>query len=221
MLLTAEAVGQDAIPQQVSAHAPMAQDTATLPKDTEVATIILETVSSATARKGQVVRLAVAKDIMIDGRIVIPKGTSATGVIARLQKGILGTRDGYLDVRPVAVTLAEGTRVKLKEYPTGQDSCGDLGPCWAFPLFVVAISPFVIAALPVAAVVALFHPDRDKGKTTYKMEKPVGKDWTLAACSQLGMKSFVAHPVNLRASEPVGSTPNSGLAQCPNLAFPN
>src|ERR1017187_8034063 len=45
-----------------------------IPKDTEIELISLEVVSSATATKGQLVRLALAKDVLVKGLVVIPKG---------------------------------------------------------------------------------------------------------------------------------------------------
>jgi hypothetical protein len=214
-LLTAEAVGQDAPPPQVSKQTAVAKVPATLPKDTEVRMIVMEPVSSATATKGQRVRLAVAKDVVIDGHTVIPRGTPGTGVVARLQKGVPGNKDGYIVVRPVALTLADGTGVKLKEYPTGEDACGDMGPCWAFYIFVVVIAPLVIAVLPVVAVVALLHRDRANVETKYQREKPAGKDETLAVCSPLTMESYVARPVTLRAVGHSGPELSSEILQCP------
>jgi len=214
-LLAAEAAGQEVVHSQAPAQTPAAQFTVTVPRDTEVEMIMLEPVSSATATKGQRVRLAVAKDVAIDGHTVIPRGTPGTGVVARLQKGVPGNKDGYIVVRPLALTLADGTSVKLKEYPTGEDACGDMGPCWAFYIFVVVISPLVIAVLPVVAVVALLHRDRANVKTKYQREKPVGKDETLAVFSPLTMESYVARPVTLRAVGHSGPELSSEILQCP------
>jgi hypothetical protein len=220
LLLTAEAVGQEARQPQVSAQTPVAQSSTNLPRDTEVELILMETVSSATATKGQAVRLAVAKDIFVQGRILIPRGTLASGVVSRVRKGVPGERDGNVEVRPVALTLADGTKLKLKEYPTGEDACGDMGPCWAFGLFAVVISPLVVAVLPVVAVVALFQRDRDKGRATYQKMKPVGKDMTFAVCSSPGPASYVAHRQTLPPVFSTGLAPNARLSQCPNLPIP-
>jgi hypothetical protein len=166
------------------------------------------------------VQLAVAKDVAVGGRVVIPRGTKGIGVITSVKKGKYGSRDGYLEVKAVALTLVDGTNVKLKKYPTGEDDCGDMGPCWAFILFVVVISPLVIAALPVVAVAALFHRDRDVGKTTYQQAKPEGNDMTLVACTPLNMDSYVARPAAVRAFDPTAPAPISGISACPNLALP-
>jgi len=45
-----------------------------LPKGTQLNLVLLETISSFTARKGQAIRLAVATDLMAGGCVVIPVG---------------------------------------------------------------------------------------------------------------------------------------------------
>jgi hypothetical protein len=69
-----------------------------LKKGTYVRLVLLETVSSATATKGQSVRMLVKEDVSADGVIVIPKGTSATGIVAWVRKAVPGKKDGSFSI---------------------------------------------------------------------------------------------------------------------------
>jgi hypothetical protein len=141
----------------------------TIPKDTEIELISLEAVSSAAATKGQLVRLAVAKDVLVKGLVVIPKGMLATGVVSRLTKGVPGKRDGFLRVVPRILLLNNGKTVRLREYRSGEYDCDPIGPCWAMYTF---LAPIILIGLVSEKVL-----DSD--------EKPPGKDDAINACESL------------------------------------
>jgi hypothetical protein len=115
----------------------------TVQKNTEIEFISLEAVSSATATKNQMVRLAVAKDVIINGSVAIPKGTLAMGKV-HFAKGIPGKQDGSLRIEPSTLTLGNGRRVKLWESMYGEDDCANVGPCWVLwtlfaPIFLIGM----------------------------------------------------------------------------------
>jgi hypothetical protein len=60
----------------------------TVPKDTKIELMTLETISTQSEAKGSVVRFAVARDIAIDGVTVIPAGMPVTGVVTKANRGI-------------------------------------------------------------------------------------------------------------------------------------
>jgi hypothetical protein len=64
-----------------------------LKKRTFVEVVLLETVSSATATKGQSMRMAVENDVKIDGVVAVPKGTSATDIVVRAGKAVPGKKE--------------------------------------------------------------------------------------------------------------------------------
>jgi hypothetical protein len=133
-------------------HKPtLAPEFVTLDKGHEVHLLLLEDISSATATKGQRVRMAMAEDVIVDGKIVIPKGTKVQGEVSGLTKAISGKRDGYIHVTPLNLTLSDGGRLKLGDLPPGEDKCGDFGPCWAPLLFLAPLVPLILIRVAVGA----------------------------------------------------------------------
>ncbi len=131
------------------AASPKSDMSSTLRKGTEVKLILLETISSETAKNGQKVRMAVAEDLTSNGVIVIPKGTVARGEVSELRKAVPYERNGFFEIKPVNLTLANGTKLKLREYMPGEDACGDFGPCWAMWTF---FAPLVLIGLTRTAI---------------------------------------------------------------------
>ncbi len=111
-----------------------------LPKGTEVVFALLESVSTATATKGQKVRLVVARDVEVNGLVAIPKGTPATGEVTHLRKVIAGKRDGSFNIKPISLTLTGGEQLELREHPP--DACEPDFPCWLlmpfYPLVLIS-----------------------------------------------------------------------------------
>jgi len=103
--------------------------------------VLTEEVSSATAKKGQTVRLELDKDWEVEGQVILPKGTPALGVVNHLVRAIPGKKDGYVDVKPVSIQLSSVRKLRLSEYPPGEDACDDMGPCWA--LYTIAFTVFL------------------------------------------------------------------------------
>jgi hypothetical protein len=111
------ATGSEQNPTANESHpaAPSKRATITLPRRTDVHFLGLETVSSATAQVGQQVRLAVSEDVVVDGIVVIPKGTPVSGVVTWVRKAIPGKRNGGVGVEPVSLALPDGSQVPLRE----------------------------------------------------------------------------------------------------------
>lgn len=85
----------------------------TLTAGTEIPIETLEPLSSKTDAKGRIVAMAVLSDVLVDGKIALPKGTPVTGQIADAQAtGGLGT-SGRLIVRPIYLQIG-GRTVRLR-----------------------------------------------------------------------------------------------------------
>jgi hypothetical protein len=123
----------------------------TLKKGTEVELVLLETVSSATAVKGQPVRFAVAKDVVADGLVVIPKGAPAAGVVTTVQKAVRDKRDGYVVVEPRKVEVGNGAWASLRDTRPGVNACDDFCPSWGVVAAILVFSPIIVAGLVLVA----------------------------------------------------------------------
>ena len=83
-----------------------------IPKDTEFHLIGLETHSSAPAKKGDPVRFAVTKDVVLDGVKVIPVGTPVIGrVVSKARSSQTPRRLSRVSLQ--RLTLSSGTEVPL------------------------------------------------------------------------------------------------------------
>lgn len=90
------------------------QTKTTIPEGTRVAIKTVETLSSETAKKGQVVHFEVVRDVEIQGKIVIKAGSQAVGEVTRAaSKRMLG-REGELDLIVRYVTAVDGSQVSLR-----------------------------------------------------------------------------------------------------------
>lgn len=79
----------------------------TLPIGTSVPLVTVVPLSSKTSTKGDMVALRTAADVVLDGRVVIPRNTDATGQVALAQAtGGLGT-SGKLVVRPLYLRIGD------------------------------------------------------------------------------------------------------------------
>jgi hypothetical protein len=61
-------------------------DSITVPKETDVKLIFDESLSSKTAKEGQMVKMHVAEDLVVDGKTVLKAGTPVTGTISKVEK---------------------------------------------------------------------------------------------------------------------------------------
>lgn len=86
----------------------------TLPAQTLVKVALAETISSAEAQVGDAVVYQVTEDVMVDGRVVIPAGTTSRAVVSEVTAaGRLG-KDGRIVMDFGRVPALDGTLVPLK-----------------------------------------------------------------------------------------------------------
>jgi hypothetical protein len=91
------AVAVQAVQPAVVEMAPATVE-AVLPANTEVVLVTTGVISSDSHRKGEKVSFAVGQDVKVDGRVVIPQGTRAVGLVTeRTGKGGFG-KSGKLDL---------------------------------------------------------------------------------------------------------------------------
>jgi hypothetical protein len=107
-------------PEIAGASPGPANQSISIPKGTAIYVVTLEPVSSATAKKGQQVRMAVNQEVSVDGIIVIPVGTPVVGEVTHVRRAIPNKRDGHVRFEPVYLTLTNGTRLNLHQHPPGE-----------------------------------------------------------------------------------------------------
>lgn len=90
------------------------QPTTLIPDGTELAVITIDEISSKDATEGDPVNFRVAEDVVIDGRVVIAKGTLAKGTVtSAVRSGRMG-KGGKLGIRLESTNTVDRQRVKLR-----------------------------------------------------------------------------------------------------------
>jgi hypothetical protein len=177
-----------------------------LKRGLQIEFVLLDSVSSKDAFKGQTIRFAVAEDVLAGGLVVIPRGTPATGVVSSVRKGVPGKQDGDVELEPRAILLADGSRLKLGGYPPGEDACGDMGPCWALITFAIAVSPILIT-LGLIRLPERLEEDK-KFKQQPGLQKPAiaGNDQTVNPCWH--SSAYTVHGFQLPVARDNSVTPD-------------
>lgn len=97
----------------VAARSVMPDDTIKLPKYTVVTLELLRPLHSSGARAGDIVTLAVVKDVVVGGAVLIRQGALAEAVVRRVQRrGVFG-RPGRLELDITHVYTVDRQRVVL------------------------------------------------------------------------------------------------------------
>jgi hypothetical protein len=73
-----------------------------------------ETITSKTAQENQSIEFEVSENVLLEGVIVIAKGSTAKGIIAEVKKARMLGRKGKLNILLKEVSLVTGERVTLK-----------------------------------------------------------------------------------------------------------
>ena len=80
---------------------------------------IIDRLSSTDLSKGQTFRGQVASDVLQDGKVLIPAGSSIEGRVSNVSTGNHLGGHGSFRLKPETVTLPDGTRYDLHAYATG------------------------------------------------------------------------------------------------------
>jgi hypothetical protein len=122
VLLSAAIVATPAFAQQpvnLEQTPPASQSPATpaqrfvLEDGTPVKLVLSQNVSSADATVGQTVSFEVVEDILVDGIVVVPKGSTAWATVTEAQHKKTMGRGGKLDMNIDKVRLADGSKTLL------------------------------------------------------------------------------------------------------------
>jgi hypothetical protein len=85
-----------------------------IPDGAEISAVTADTISSKTAHEDDPVTFKVDEDLVIDGVVVIAKGTTIKGVVSNAKKSGFFGRGGQLNVRVESTTTVDGQKLKLR-----------------------------------------------------------------------------------------------------------
>lgn len=88
--------------------------TVTLPAETLVKVVLLNTVDSGSAQAGDYVSYRVAENVTVEGRVVIPVGSIGKAKVLEVSSAKRLGRDGRLVLEFGRITSLDGTTVKLR-----------------------------------------------------------------------------------------------------------
>jgi len=95
-----------------------------VPKGTDVRLSFDSDLTSKTARVGDKVAFHVVDDVVVDGQVVIKKGTSATGAVSDVARGRRFGVNARLKIRVEPIAAADGTLVPIATRQKGKMTGG-------------------------------------------------------------------------------------------------
>jgi hypothetical protein len=115
--------------------------------------VLDEPLSSATAKKGQTVRMKLKEPWVAEGHFIAPVGTPAMGTVRRVDRAIPGKRNGRVIITAGSIQLPSGKTIPLNIQMPDGDECDDVGPCLlVYGIWAAVEAPFLVIELPVALV---------------------------------------------------------------------
>lgn len=129
---------------------------ADIPSGTPVELRLLEEVSSETAQTGQVVKLLVTNNVVVDGAVVIPRGAVAELVVTEAQAGTHAFRRAKLDIELRSVKAIDGSSIPIVPFDPERDlTSGDVDQDATTQLAVGASILGMILLPPIGAAAGL------------------------------------------------------------------
>lgn len=131
----------------VEGQRPVPSQPFTLQDGTPVKLRLSQTISSADAKTGQEVPFEVMEDIQVNGVTVLPKGSTAIGVVTEAQSKRNMGRGGKLDMTISYARLTDGEKVALravKESKGGSHTGAMTGAMVATSLIIWPAAPFFL-----------------------------------------------------------------------------
>ncbi len=189
--------------QPTSATPPAAWAPGVFPKGMEVRFVLLDTLSTATAKKGQNVHFAVAQDVKVGDVVAIPRGTPAIGEVALVRKSIPGKQNPYLHIEPRTILLANGTKLKVQE-TLDRENCKAEPACWvAIGWMAVVEAIFLPIELPALAIHSIRHKQNPH-------RYPVGEDFERGLCDTV--RAYTARDLTLSSALAPAGAPATPLS---------
>lgn len=94
-------------------NAPLTKDVV-IPDGTEISAVTTETLSSKTAHEDDPITFKVDEDVVIDGMVVIAKGTAVKGIVTNAKKSGFFGKGGELNVRVESTTTVDNQKLRVR-----------------------------------------------------------------------------------------------------------
>lgn len=91
-----------------------AENVKVIPDGTEFSVVTVDEITSKTAAEGDPLTFKVAEDVVIDGQVVIAKGSLVKGSVATAKKAGMMGRGGSLGIRVESATTVDNQKLKLR-----------------------------------------------------------------------------------------------------------
>ncbi|HJU94229.1 MAG TPA: hypothetical protein VJ656_14930 [Pyrinomonadaceae bacterium] len=93
---------------------PTAENVKVIPDGTEFTVVTIDEITSKTAAEGDPLTFKVARDVTIDGQIVVAKDSLVKGIVAQAKKAGMMGRGGSLGIRVESATTVDNQKLKLR-----------------------------------------------------------------------------------------------------------
>jgi hypothetical protein len=125
-------------PQHPSSPSSVTPEVITIPKDTKIELMTLESVSSETAHKGSAVRFVVANDVVVNGNTVLYAGAPVTGIVTKAKRGIAFHQWAGLTIRVKQMRIGNGPALRLTASdPAIREKPGEFARDYGWCLLIV------------------------------------------------------------------------------------
>ena len=130
-----------------SAYVVQPQQSAVLRDGTRISVRLIEGISSATAKEGDILAFEILEDISVDGRVLVKQGTPARGVVVSAQAKRRMGRSGSISYSVTETKALDGSTVRLRatKERAANSSVGSTAVATAgVALLVPVAAPFVL-----------------------------------------------------------------------------
>jgi hypothetical protein len=174
----------------------------TVPKDTKIKYQLLDSVSSATSKRGEIIRCIVAENVIVDGITVLPAGAIVSVIITKSKLAIPHKRDGNVDFRPANIEIGKNLKLLITD---DVPESPELRKQFAHDRELEVLSaPLWIPLLPLLALAF--------SEGGGKPEKPEGKDFVFSPCFE--MTFYVKSAKTIRVTDLPAAPAKAAAAPC-------
>jgi len=107
-------VASFSVPTYATAAANRRQDEIIVAEGTPINVVTAKEVTSKEAKPNDPVEFTVAEDLVVNGQVIVRKGTPATGSVINAEKGGYMGKSGKLGVQVESTTTSSGERLRLR-----------------------------------------------------------------------------------------------------------